>query len=69
MDDMAERVDVICARVLDMLEARLFDDEAPGDVQSLLKVVQLVGELSKLQVGKLGGIQIVLEGDLADYAK
>lgn len=69
MDDMTERVDRICERVLEVLEARVLDDEAPQDVRGLVQCVQLLGELLKLREGKTGVLRVVMEGGIEEFAK
>lgn len=68
---MEDRVERISVRVMDILEKRVFDDEAPQDLRSLLQSVQLLGELLKLQKedGMSRGVRVIMEGDVGDYAK
>ncbi len=68
---MEDRVERISVRVMDILEKRVFDDEAPQDLRSLLQSVQLLGELLKLQKedGMSRVVRVIMEGDVGDYAK
>lgn len=68
---MEDRVERISVRVMDILEKRVFDDEAPQDLRSLLQSVQLLGELLKLQKedGMSRVVRVIMEGDVGDYAE
>lgn len=69
MDDLRERVDKLCARVMDILERRMYDDEMQQDIRGLLQSMQLLDELLKLQTGDVAGssVTVMMEGDCHEY--
>lgn len=69
MDDLRGRVDKLCARVMDILERRMYDDEMQQDIRGLLQSMQLLDELLKLQTGDAAGssVTVMMEGDCHEY--
>lgn len=69
MDDLRERVDKLCERVMGILEQRMYDDEMQQDLRGLLQSMQLLEELLKLQSGDAAGssVTVVMEGDCHEY--
>ena len=69
MDDLRERVDKLCDRVMGILEQRMYDDETQQDIRVLLQSMQLLDELLKLQSGDAAGsnVTVVMEGDCDGY--
>lgn len=69
MDDLRERVDKVCERVMGILEQRIYDDEMQQDLRGLLQGMQLLGELLKLQAGDAAGssVTVVMQGDCDEY--
>lgn len=70
MRDLVERADKVAARVMDILEQRVFDGETQQDLRGLLQSVQLLGGL--LQLEKDSGdpctVTVIMEGGLDDLA-
>lgn len=71
MDDLRERVDKLCERVMDILESRMYDDEMQQDIRGLLQSMQLLDELLKLQTGDAAGssVTVMMEGDCHEYGE
>ena len=71
MDDLRERVDKLCERVMDILESRMYDDEMQQEIRGLLQSMQLLDELLKLQTGDAAGssVTVMMEGDCYEYGE
>ena len=69
MDDLRERVERLCERVMGNLERRMYDDEMQQDLRGLLQSMQLLEELLKLQSGDAAGssVTVVMEEDCHEY--